>query len=161
MGANALGNVGGLTVMNDVTPVVQVAAYATGNLIGGKISFSTAMREDGATGILQSVTLCSKSALAVDVDLILFDSDPVGTTFTERSAIAVATTDAAKVLAAITLSTRVTIGTPVVASRSSLNIPLKCGSASRIIYGAMIARGAFTPASTTDLTIRLGVVQDV
>lgn len=154
--AGALGNVGGLTNIVKVALTVQAAAYATGNLLGGKHTITNAVRAEGETAILQSVVIASKSDLTIDLDLLLFDADPAATTFTERAALAVDPADAFKVLGPITINTRVDIGTPVIASLRNIGLPVKPAGASRNLYGALIARGNYTPGSTSDLQIIYG-----
>lgn len=158
--SEAMGNVGGLTTVLDVTPTVEAAAYATGDVIGGKMTIPNAMRRDGGSGILQSVHLCSRSDLTVDADLIIFSEDPTGTTFTENGAVAIAAADVGKVLGVIPITTRKDLGTPVVACATNLALPVKSAAASRSLFACLVMRGAYTPGTTTDLTVRFGLLQD-
>ncbi len=159
---NAIGNVGGLTAVISVTPVVQAAAYATGDVIGGKMTITNALLSAGGSGILQSVQVCSKSDLTVDLDLIIFSADPATTTFTENGAVAIDVVDVSKVLAVIPITTRKDLGTPVVAYANNLAIPVQGDAANltRHLYASLVARGAYTPASTSDVTVRFGLLQD-
>lgn len=157
---NAIGNVGGLTKIVDVTPTVEAGAYASGDVMGGKMTLSNAVTMDGGTGILQSIMVCSKADLTVDLDVIIFSDDPTGTTFTENAAVAIATADAAKVLGVIPIATRKDLGTPVVAYALGIALPVAAGSTSRSLYACCVARGAHTPGTTTDITFRFGILQD-
>ena len=96
----------------------------------------------------------------MDIDVVVFSSDPSGTTFTENGAVAIATADVAKVLAAVTVTTKKDLGTPVVASIGNLNIPVYAATDTRDLYACMVVRGAYTPATTSDVTVRFGFEQD-
>lgn len=157
---NVIGNVGQTTRVLDVQLTVEAAAYATGDVIGGKITIPNAMARDGGTGLLKSVVLCSKADLTVNMDLVLFSDDPADTTFTENGAVAIATTDVAKVLGALQLATRFDLGTPVVTALNNVDMALRSGAASRSLFACLIARGAYTPAATADVILRFGIQQD-
>jgi hypothetical protein len=158
---NVIGNVGLTNQVVDVQLTVQAAAYATGDVIGGKITIPNAMARDGGSGLLKSVILCSKANLAVTMDLVLFSDDPADTTFTENGAVAIATTDVAKVLGALQLATRFELGTPVVAGAFNVDMVLRSGAASRSLFACLIARGAYTPAATADVILRFGIQRDL
>lgn len=153
-------NVGGFTVVRDVTPTVEATPdYSTGDVMGGLMTISNAARASGGSGIVNSIVLASKVDLTVDVDVVLFDANPSGTTFTENAAVAIATTDAAKVIGIVTLSTRHDLGTPVVASGRGLGVPFDAADG-KDIYAVCIARGTINLGTTSDLTFRFGILQD-
>lgn len=154
---NVIGNVGIETRVLDVTLVTQASAYATGDVIGGKITLTGAMARVGGSGLLKSVQICSLADLTVDFDLILFSDDPTNTTFTENGAVAIATTDVAKILGVVGLTSRKDLGTPVVVSLHNIDMALKSGANSRDLYACLVARGTHTPASTADIVLRFGI----
>lgn len=141
-------------------------AYASGDLIGGKLTFTNALRPAVGSGYVVSVAIADKAAQAVDLDLVLFRSDPTGTTFTDQAAFDPADTDLSKVLAVINFgsSSRFAFSDNGTKYVGSLAIPLQgLTSASAVqgtIYGALVARGAYTGASSSDITITLGISQD-
>jgi hypothetical protein len=156
---NGIGNIGFNTEIIDVALTVQAAAYATGDIIGGKIIIPNALARDGGSGILESVVLNSASDFTVNLELLLFSADPTATTFTENGPVAIAAGDVAKMLGVVNLSTRYDVGTPVIAPVSNLRMPVK-SAATRNLWACLIARGAITPAATTDLMLRLGILRD-
>jgi hypothetical protein len=156
-----IGNVGLANKMIDVQLTVEAAAYATGDVIGGKITIPNAVRGDGGSGLLKSVLLCSKADLTVNMDLVLFSADPANTTFTENAAVAIATTDVAKVLGVIQLATRFDLGTPVVTGAFNVDMIVQAAATSRSLFACLIARGAYTPAATADVILRFGIQQDM
>lgn len=149
-----------VTAVTDSTP-----DYASGDLCGGKLTFTAALSQDTGTGMLISVNICDKSGQVGDVDLILFDSDPSSTTFTENGTFAVDPADVTKIMAVIgpRSATDFTFTTGV-KSLGSLAWPLRAvsstGAPARTFYGAMVAREAINLASASDLTVRLGIVLD-
>lgn len=151
--ANAMTN-----VVKSTTLTVQAAAYADGDVIGGKLTFTNMLPFDGAGGRLRSVYLTSRADLTVNMELIIFNADPTGTTFTENGAVAIAVGDVAKVIAIQLISTRSDLGTPVVAYANNLDIPIE--GVARTLYGVLVARGAYTPASTADVVLNLGLEWD-
>jgi hypothetical protein len=138
------------------TPTVQAAAYASGNLFGGK-QVLTVLKDSNRSAVLRSALVTCKVAIATGFDLILFSSDPTNTTFTEKSAFAVAAADNAKVLGFTSLTTILATGTPSSTMVQGLYIPLVGDTTTRSIWAALIAKGATTPSGTTDCTMRLGV----
>lgn len=141
------------------TPAVQASAYADGDVIGGKQTL-TIFRGANRSAMLRSILVASKSDLTVNVDVILFSSDPSGSTFTENGALSVAAADAAKVIGIFTVSTRVDLGTPVVALLQNQATPLIGDGTTRTIWAVMVVRGSYTPGSTSDVTLRLGVEEN-
>lgn len=154
-----IGNAGVHVDVVSNVPVVQAAAYADGDLIGGKQTL-TIFRGPNRSSLLRSIVITSEVDLTVNVDVILFSSDPSGTTFTENGAISIAAADAAKVIGIFTVSSRVDLGTPVVAQLQGLAIPLIGNGTARTIWAAMVVRGAYTPGAVDDVTLRLGVEEN-
>lgn len=157
---NVIGNVGRAATVIDVTLTTQAALYATGDVIGGKITIPNAMARDGASGILKSVQLCSKADLTVNFDLIIFSDNPSATTFSENGAVAIDPADVSKVLGVVQLATRFDLGTPVVTGLNNVDMALKSGAASRDLYACLVARGNHTPGSTSDIILRFGIEQN-
>lgn len=158
---NVIGNVGFSNELIDVQLTVQAAAYAAGDVIGGKITIPGAVARDGGSGLLKSVLLCSKADLTVNMDLVLFSADPAASTFTENGPVAIDVTDVAKVLGVISLATRFDLGTPVVVGAANLDMIVQSGALTRNLFACLIARGAYTPAATADVILRFGIQQDM
>lgn len=151
---------GEITRLVTVTPTVQAAAYATGDLIGGKQTIAGAALADYGTGRIKSVTLISSTAFTVDLHVIFFTADPSGTTFTENGAINIVAADAAKVCGSVLLDQSaigVDLGTPDVLHLGGLDIPYEITEAGSSLYACMRIGGAHTPGSTTGITMRYGL----
>lgn len=91
------------------TPVVGTGvAYASGDVIGTKLTLASAVRVSGGTGRLMAVTvsnLASVASGAIPLRLWLFDADPSGSTFTDNAALNIVDADLPKVIGVVTLPT--------------------------------------------------------
>lgn len=141
------------------TPAVQAAAYASGDVIGGKQTL-TVFRGVNQGTVIRSILITSKVAIATGFDLVFFSSDPSGSTFTENGAISIAAADAPKVIGIATVTTLLALGTPSSAQLSGLNMPIVGDGTTRTIWVVMIAKGATTPTGTADIQLRLGVEEN-
>ena len=153
---------GGFTKIVTVTPTIQAAAYATGELVGGKMSFAGAVRMKdlvAATGLIQSVVITDLGKQSVALDLVFFDTDPSNTTFTENSALAVNDTDLLTVVGVASVTDWKSLSDNSVGLALNLAMPFNLGTGT-VLYGALVSRGAPTYASTSDLTVRVGILQD-
>ena len=152
----------GVSVLEANALTVSTANYVAGDLIGthtgGKLIFENAARVIGGSGQIYQACLVDLSDAKRDTELLLFSSDPSGTTFTDNAALDIADTDAPKLLGSVQfLST---------AYRSFADNGMVCNtgggllyttSATSSLYGALVARQLITPAAATDFTIRLFV----
>jgi hypothetical protein len=145
---------------------VQAAAYAANDLVGGKLTFTSAVRVSGGSGIIRGIVIgdqAANSAANSVYDLIFFDSDPSGTTFTENAALDVADADLNKIIAVerfdgVAGSTLFTNADNQVVYLPT-EIPIQT-SGSTSLFGALIARGAPTYAATTDVFVTLLIEQN-
>lgn len=156
--------VGGHTKVVSVTPTVDTSAYASGDLIGGKLTLSSAGRFGdklrNGTGVVQSVVVADKAKQSVTLDVVLFDTDPTGTTFTDNAAFAVADADIGKIIGVASVSNWTAFSDNSVGDAINLtNLPFDLGE-STTIYAALVARGAPTYVAATDLVVRVGISQD-
>ena len=150
------------------SPTCDTGAYATGDLIGGKLTFSGAFVNAGASGILHSLVLATKAPQTdKNLELVIFDQDPTGTTFTDQAAFDPADADLTKILCRILLD-----GTDdysafsdnAIYSKAGLGIVVRAepdiAGVSGNLYGALVARSDPTFAAAADVTITLHILQD-
>lgn len=148
------------------TPTADTSAYASGDLIGGKLTFTGALGDYTATGYVVSVRITDLAAQASDLDLVLFTQNPTNTTFTDQAAFDVADTDLAKALVPINLgsASRFAFNDNSIHYVGHLFEPLygvtSGGALSTTIYGALISRGSPTFATAADVTVTICVSQD-
>ncbi len=151
-----------ITIFSTATPTVDTSAYASGDLIGGKLTFNNALGDQSGTGAVNSIKIVDQAAQASDLDLVIFSSNPTNTTFTDQVALDIADADLSKVVAVITLgsSTRFSFADNSVHYIGSLYIPVQGATSNTVLYGALVSRGTPTFAASTDVSVTLGVTPD-
>jgi len=155
-----LGAVGGTTAVATATPTVSTTAYASGDVIGAKLTFANIGRVAAGTGLIQDVTILCKSAQTFACDLVLFKADPTNSTFTDNAALAVHASDLPNVIGAIPISTWTNLGTPSIAQASQLARAYALASGVTSMFGVLVSRGTPNLASTSDITVVVKALQD-
>ena len=156
----------GRTKFVAASPTADTAIYASGDLIGGKLTFTNAVRSSVGSGYVVSVTITDLSAQASDLDLVLFKSDPTATTFTDQAALDIADADVPKVLGVVSFasSSRYAWVDNGVKHTASLLIPVRAETSAGLpntsLYGALVSRGTPTFSASGDLTVTLAISQD-
>lgn len=143
-----------------VTPTIQAAAYAAGDVIGGKMTFTNLLSPDVPTGELRKVYIYDKAKQGVSLTLVLFSADPSATTFTENAALTLNAADLEKVIAVVPLTTHLALAANGVTYADEIAKSIKVAQSVRTIYGCLLAVGTPTYTSTSDLTVTLGFMQD-
>lgn len=151
--------VGGNAAVITQAPAVTVAAYTAGNVIGGLLTFASAARIAAGSGLVQSAVVDAKIALSGQYDLILFDSNPTGSTITDKTALAVVAADFDKIIGVAHIADWTSLGTPSLGQAQNLAMPFKLGSGTTI-YGALVTRVTPTFVSTSDVEIQLRILQN-
>lgn len=145
------------------SPTCDTSAYADGDLIGGKLSFSSAVRASGLSAIIGQALLVDQAKQQANIDLVLFNADPSGTTFTDQAAFDVADADIDKICAVIRFGTYgdwVPFNDNAIAQYTPpAGIPFKLATGTTL-YGAIVSRGTPTFAASTDLKAILSLIQD-
>lgn len=156
----AAGGSSGIVQLNTfANPTVTASsAYASGNSVGGLLTFANGVRFAGGTGLVQSALLQFKSAQSGNYDLILFSSNPANSTIADKTAFSLAVADYNKVIGAIPISYYTSLGTPSVAE--ALNLALPVISTTTSLFGALVTRSTPTFASTSDVQVTLQVIPD-
>ena len=136
----------------DVTPTVQNASYVSGNDMGGLISFTLPRT---ASGVLQSVGVQFIGGATTQVNVFCFDSNPTGSTFTDKSTFTIAAADEAKRINknGFALTPVAAVGDTVTAA--AIDNYAKPFNSTGTIYCAVVSTGTFTPASVTDLRMTI------
>jgi hypothetical protein len=134
--------------------------YAPGDLLGNKLILINALRIAGGSGLLQSITVQDLSNQKGALDVVIFDSDPSGTTFTNNAAFDVADADIVKIIGVVSIipSDYIGFAYSAVATKSGLAMPVAV-AAGRDLYACLVCRG--TPTYTAnELGIAFGFLQD-
>lgn len=140
---------------------VDTSAYGTGDSIGGKLTFTNAVCSNSSSFVVQSVIIADRSANAVDYDLVLFKSNPSGsTTITDQAAFDPADADLPLILPVIRIedTDNFAFADNSVSSLSSLSSGGFVTATGGVLYGALVSRGTPTYANAADVTVTLGVI---
>ena len=141
-----------------IQQTVTAALYATGNAVGGKITLPNLFPAGSEYKCaITDLVLLDKSAQAVAYDLALFDSDLAGTV-TDKTAYAVHASDLPKSLGHLSLSAASAWGAAGGVITLS-NIYKRLTLVGVNAYAVLIARGAPTYASTSDVSLRITTEQ--
>jgi len=148
------------TVCVSSSPTVDTAIYASGDLIGGKLTFAGALRASTRSGYITSVTVFDQSAQAQDLEVVIFGDNPTATTFTDQAALDIADADVLLIEDAVSLgsATRFAWADNGIKFVGSLSLPVVGTGTS--IYGALVSRGTPTFAAGTDIRVQICVSQD-
>lgn len=135
-----------------VTPTIQAAQYVSGNNMGGLQTVTLGTTQS----LLSQVSLMSQGGLATGKVIYLFDANPTGSTFTDKSTFTLATADTSKILAIFTLTPVAPTGTTrSYAAASNLALAVPAGG---VIYMAIVETATETPGSTSDLVFNFSAV---
>lgn len=141
-----------------MTPSV---AYATGEVVGSKLSLTSANTAAPATsGIIRSVVLTDLAAQTGNVDIVFFSADPSATTFTDNAAFTPADADLVKIIGSISMTDSDAYADNSIMQRalttttSAVELPFVVTSGSTL-YAAIVARAARTQATSADLTLKV------
>jgi hypothetical protein len=157
-GENYIGRIGGdVLTAPAAAPAVTTTAYASGNVVGGLLTFTGAARAAAGAGLIQAASVLSKSVQTAALDLLVFSANPSASTFTDHSAVSINSADTDKLVGVIHLTDWSALGTASIAQAVSAGLPFKLASGTSL-YGVLVARAAMTLASTSDLTPSLRII---
>lgn len=141
-------------MITTIQQTVTVGAYSSGNAVGGKITLASLLPAGSEYNCaITDVVLIDKAANVVPYDLIFFDSDLAGTV-TDKTAYAIHASDVPKCLGHFSLGGLVSFGAAggiITLSNIYKRLTLVGVSA----YAVLVARGAPTYTSTSDVLLRI------
>lgn len=156
LAAPAYGQEGGSRFISTAA-VVQAAAYATGDTIGGLLTFNAVCSAKSLKADLLGVKVFDKAGQTADLDLVLFDTGTITGTFTENAAFDPDDTMLPSISTVIPITTHKTFSDNGIHSAANIVVPIRCTTDHKV-YGYLVSRGAPTQASTSDLTVQIEVV---
>lgn len=154
-GANLIGATS-IADRQDATPTVQNASYVSGNDIGGLVAFTL---DHTGSGLLQSVGVQFIGGATTQINAACFDSNPTGSTFTDKGTFSIAAADEAKRINKTLLALTPAALTGDAVTAASVDNYAQPFKSTGTIWCAYVATGIFTPASTTDLRINIKYIQ--
>lgn len=141
-------------MIKTVQQTVTAALYSSGNAVGGKITLSDLLPAGSEYPLaITDIVLIDKASNVVPYDLIFFDSDLAGTV-TDKTAYAINASDVPKCLGHFSLGGLVSFGAAggiITLSNIYKRLTLTGVNA----YAVLVARGAPTYTSTSDVLLRL------
>ena len=148
----------------DATLTTVAAAVATDEVISQGIEIENAVAVNGGTAIIQSIVLNSDDAETPALDLVFSQvqddiSSGLSATVGDDEDI---DSLGASVLGHVSLSNYTNLVDCVTATKLNVGLIVKAVAGSTSIYVHTINRSGanFTPTTTTDLSLRLGIVKD-
>lgn len=162
-GENHIGQMGGHTVALSPSsgPVCDTNIYASGDLIGGLLTFANAARVAAGSGTIQGVVIGDLAKQDSAIDIVFFNANPDGTTFTDQAALDIADADIPKIIGVMKVlaSDYSDFNDNSVATKAPFGLPFKLASGTSI-YACLVCRGTPTYASASDLTPKVKIYQD-
>lgn len=161
--------IAGQSVFRNVSPTMDDDPdYVAGDVFGAKMEIENAVRFDGGGGVLNNIRLTSVDSLsAEDVDVILFDSDPANSTFTDNAQLALAAEDLSKIIGIVQLDTlfdlepETTGGNDAcVLQKSNIGMPVQAAGGSTSLFAVMVARAAIALSGTDGVNVGFGILRD-
>lgn len=158
-----LGQVGGTTAI--ISPAITTSAspaYSIGDVVGGKITLTNAVRVSGGSGVLQSLLVKDTTNQKAALTILIFNADPSNGTYTDNGAITLNATDATFIIRKINVaaSDYETVGTTAIADISAINKTVKAASGTSL-FALIVTTGTPTyGANATSLYVNFGILQD-
>jgi hypothetical protein len=136
------------------TPVVTAGAYTAGQEAGPLMTFAAG---GAGSGILESIRVTCKSVQTTALKLYIFDSNPLNTTWTDKSTAAINAADIASLRGVFLLpSADSGLGTHTIWNLEGIGASFIAAN----LYGLLVVVGTPTFASTSDITVKLGIIND-
>jgi hypothetical protein len=158
------------TVQTSFTRPADTTAYATGDAVNDstsaptRLKFSSVASRLGGGGTIRGAQLLTNNLTVTNGDFELILTKITYTPANDNAASSSLTyTRAANIVARIafpTLTANASGGDSAFAQKDTLNIPFTCDSADDALYGSLVAKGAYTPASGQKFTVTLMVERD-
>jgi len=157
-----IGQVGGNTAIVKVSgqDLGVAGTYANGDCMGLKFTFA-APRIASGSGVIMDLLIKDLGRSNKPFRMVIFDENPINTTFTDNAPLDIADADINKIIGIIEVATSdyVSFNDNSFAIIKGQNIPFKSLTGAATLYGILMSRDAPT-YSANDLTIALGISQD-
>lgn len=157
--------------------LANTTAYAAGDAVsdnattGTALEFTNAAHFQGRGGVLETLTIKTDFVTAAGDpgglagELWLFTVAPVGTNFEDNAAVAFTYAESQNVVAVLPFDFDTdgyagAAATAFVLFQRDLSIPYKCASTDTSLYGVIVARNAYVPASAQNIEVSLGVQRE-
>jgi hypothetical protein len=153
------GNTGAGAVTLTSTPTTAGTTHAAGDVVGAKISLSGAARSNSSSGLIQNVMVDVTDNVTATYDVLFFDADPSGSTFTDDAAVSVVAADLPKCCAVVHCDDVVDVGTRKVAQATNVGLPFKIVASDTTLFAVIVARSSAAYTTANGVTLRVNAVQ--
>ena len=123
------------------------------------MTFANATRVASYSGRVKSVIVTDQNKQNVVIDLVLFNADPSGTTFTDNSILDIADADMVKIIARVPLVDWTNFNDNAFCAVNNLSLDFNLASGTSL-YGCLVTRGTPSFAATNDIVVTLVIEQD-
>ena len=129
------------------------------------LGFSDGTKDGGYVmanfSIYKAKEALTKISKEYNIDVVFFDADPSGGTYTDNSPSVTVVADLGKVIGAVSLATAdyVDLGTISQVNKQGLGIPFALPSGTSM-YAVLIVRGTPTYTGTSDISLKVFVEQN-
>ena len=145
----------------EATPTIDTNAYGTGDLLGTKMELVGSGFEGRGRGIIESVEIIDLAKNTVDVDVVIFDANPSGTTFTNNAAFDIADADLPNVVCVIPVTSHFDFNDNGISIAKNVGCPFRLAQGSTSLYAALVIRATATYATAADISLRVGIRQEI
>lgn len=140
-----------------VTPTISAASiYASGDAVGGLLTFSNAARVSGGSITVQSVVIIDNDQELAPLELVLFDRTFTATS--DNAAFDPTDADLANCIGVVKVSDYASFNDNSVATRAGIGLAATLNGTD--LFGQLVVRSAPTYTATNDIIVIVQVVQD-
>ena len=145
----------------DVTLTTDAEAHGNNDVIAQSIEIPNDVAVEGGSAIIQSIIILDEDDEAPSIDLI-FQTDNTALASDEGEVVNISDADARDILGFVNVSNYTDLVGCQVATKTNIGLVVKAASTTKSIFVHAVNRsgGTYTPASTTDLKMRIGIVKD-
>lgn len=149
------------------TPVIQAAAYASGDQLGVLFELQNALDDSSGTGGILSLTVIDKAKQKAAIDLLLFSAKPAVAS-SDNAALDISDAEMADKFigkVSVAASDYSDLANCSIASLTQVALLLNAvkdqnNLGGRSLWAILQCRGTPTYTSTSDLVLKVGIIQD-
>jgi len=142
-----------------IAPTISTSAYSTGYCIGGKQEIDILATSNG-TGTLVSIQIIEEGNQAAPIDILLFSADPSSGTYADHATPTYATSDMAKAMHTISVTSYKTYGGYSIADTGLLGLDLVGTGGNTKLYIVAIIRASATYNTANSIWFNVGIYQN-
>lgn len=154
-----LGEIGGNSVVKEVTLTLDTSAYADADVLADTQEITDAVRVDAGTGVILSLVVLDKDDQAQALDVVFLRTDvSIGT---ENDAVTVTDANADEILGIVEVaaSDYIDLAISQLATMTGLYIVVDAAAVSTSLFVAAISRGTGT-YTASGITLKIGLLRD-